>query len=414
MTRFLSESLQAPEPDFRLHLRCLERAHGNPAADIKLTAAIDASVKSKLVQLGLDPDDTTPKELYLALNAKLAADEVRLIKRLRTTAATHVSAEAEVVAGMAHALEALPLNKSCYALKPMVFKRLIKTLQPKKSMKQLGYRSLDSMLKHETNAGILAAAVICEAPTWRKHLVEQYKKLTPRDFENRQLVIVHPNSKRWHSLTATAVAHQKHNLLAFPELGAIVLLPLPAAVPTGAVIASLALALHALNEVRASSTFLKLCQVRPDFGAIVQTIATTEPQLQAHLLDKQVPWQLVQRYYARLQQHFREELFEPHIRLEDLSWHGVEQAMSIIEPSLKFWHNSAHVGVLHDRKAVSFNIVDAALNVCNGLSFEQRLHGYFQKSLWHELLLKYLQPATVEQTILAELQPQLAYAPALA
>ena len=96
-------------------------------------------------------------------------------------------------------------------------------------------------------------------------------------------------------------------------------------------IASLALALHALNEVRASSTFLKLCQVRPDFGTIVQTVATTEPQLQAHLLDKQVPWQLVQRYYARLQQHFREELFEPHIRLEDLSWHGVEQAMSLIE-----------------------------------------------------------------------------------
>ena len=136
-------------------------------------------------------------------------------------------------------------------------------------------------------------------------------------------------------------------------------------------------------------------------------------QLQAHLLDKQVPWQLVQRYYARLQQHFREELFEPHIRLEDLSWHGVEQAMSLIEPSLHFWQNCAHLGVLHNRRAVSLNIVDAALNVCNGLSFEQRGHGYFQKSLWHELLLQYLKPAAIEQTILAELQPKLAFAPAL-
>ena len=226
--------------------------------------------------------------------------------------------------------------------------------------------------------------------------------------------MVHPNSQRWQALTAQAVARQKHNLLAFPELGAIVLLPLPATAPVGVVTASLALALHALNEVRASSTFLKLCQVRPDFGSIVQTIATSEPQLQAQLLDKQVPWHLVQRYYARLQEHFRDDLFEPHIKLEDLSWHGVEQAMSLIEPSLHFWQNSSHLGVVHARRAVSFNIVDTALNVCNNRSFEQRVHGYFQKSLWHELLLKYLQPATVEQTILAELQPQLACAPALA
>ena len=414
MTRFLSESLQAPEPYFRLHLRRLEQAHGNPSADIHLTSTIDSMVKLKTKQLGLDPQDTTAKELYLALKAKLLADESRLIKRLRTAAATHVSAEAEVVAGMVHALESLPLHKSCYALKAVAFKRIMKTIPPKKTMKQLGYRSLESMLKNETAAGVLAAAIICEAPTWRKHLSEQYKKLTPRDFENRRLVIVHPNTKRWQSLTAGAVSRQKHNLLAFPELGAIVLLPLPVAAPSGAVTASLALALHALNEVRASSTFLKLCQVRPDFGSIVQKVATGEPQLQAHLLDRQVPWQLVQRYYARLQQHFREELFEPHIKLEDLSWHGVEQAMSLIEPSIHFWQNSGHLGVLHDRQAVSLNIVDVALNVCNGLSFEHRQGGFFQKSLWHELLLKYLQPATVEQTVLAEIQPQLAYAPALA
>lgn len=414
MTRFLSESLQAPEPFFRLQLRRLEQAHGNPAADIRLTTAVTRTVQSKLKQLGLDPHDTTAKELYGALNIRLATDEARLIKRLRTTAARHISAEAEVVAGMVHALESLPLNRSCYGLKPVAFRRLMKALPPKKAMKQLGYRSLDSMLKQETAAGVLAAAIICEAPTWRKHLLDHYKKLTPQDFETRRLAIVHPNTKRWHALTASAVARQKHNLLAFPEIGAIVLLPLPTQLPTGAVTASLALALHALNEVRASSTFLKLCQVRPDFGTIVQTIATAEPQLQAQLLDKRVPWQLVQRYYARLQQHFREELFEPHIRLEDLSWHGVEQAMSLIEPSLHFWQHSAHLGVLHERRAVSLNIVDVALNVCNSRSFEQRLHGYFQKSLWHELSLKYLQPATVEQTVLAELQPQLAYAPALA
>ncbi|MDL2342043.1 MAG: hypothetical protein QFB87_03125 [Patescibacteria group bacterium] len=414
MTRFLSESLQAPEPFFRLHLRGLERAHGNPSADIKLTSAINASLQAKLQQLGLDPHDTTPQELYLALNSKLQADEAKLIKGLRTRAATHISAEADVVAGMAHALERLPIKTNCYALKPVTFKQLIKAQPPKKVMKQLGYRSIDSMLKQEPMAAIMAAAVIAESPSWQRHLFDRYKKLTPSNFETRQLAIVHPNSRRWLSLSANSVARQKHNLLAFPELGAIVLLPLPAAAPVGAVTASLALALHALNEVRASGTYLKLCQVRPDFGTIVQSIATSEPQLQAQLLDKQVSWQVIQRYYARLQQHFREDLFEPHIQLDDLAWHGVEQAMSFIEPSLHFWQHSSHIGMLHNQKAVSLNIIDTALNVCNKLPFEQRVHSYFQKSLWHELQLQYLQPHIVEQTVLSALQPQLTYAPAMA
>ncbi|MBC7707901.1 hypothetical protein H7Y63_01625 [Polaromonas sp.] len=414
MTRYLSESLQAPEPFFRLHLRQLEQTHGNPAADIKLTNDVHGQLHQKLVMLGLDPKDTTPKELYLALNAKLRADDTRLIKRLRTTAATHVSAEADVVAGMAYALQHLPIHKSCYALKPAVFKQLIKAQPPKKVMKQLGYRSIESLLKQEPMAAIMAAATICELPSWQRQLFDRYKKLKPSNFESRTLAVVHPNGKRWQKLAEASVRQQKHNLLAFPELGTIVLLPLPKDVPAGAVTASLALALHALNEVRSSSTFLKLCQVRPDFGIIVQTVATAEPQLEAHVLDKQVPWQLIQRFYARLQEHFREELFEPHIQLTDLSWHGVEQAMSLIEPSLHFWQNSAHVGMASVHKAVSLNIVDTALNVCNNKSFEQRVHSHFQKSLWHELLLQYLKPTTVEQSVLAELQPKLAYAPALA
>lgn len=414
MTRFLSESLQAPEPFFRLHLQRLEQAHGHPSADIRLTSVVNHNTRIKMEQLGLDPSDTTPAELYAALKVRLTKDDAQLKRRLRTIAAINVSAEADVVAGMAHALESLPLNRTCYGLKAVSFKRLVKAQPPKKAMKALGYRSIDSMLRQEPMAVVLAITVISESPAWQKQLHDSYRKLTPRDFENRQLSIVHPQSTKWRSVSAACVATQKHNLMSFPEIGAIVLLPLPDSAPSGVVTASMALALHAINELRASSTYLKLCQVRPDFGTIVKTVATQKPQLQTHLLDKQVPWQLVQRYYARLQQHFRDELFEPHIKLSDLSWHGVEQAMSLIEPNLHFWQNSPYLGLIHQGRGVSLNIVDVALNVCNKIQFDDRLQAYFQKSLWHELLLQYMKPATVEQTVLAELQPQLAYAPAQA
>jgi hypothetical protein len=192
------------------------------------------------------------------------------------------------------------------------------------------------------------------------------------------------------------------------------LLPLPHDVPAGATTASLALSLQALNELRAASTFLKLSVVRPDFGTVVQTIATSEPQLNAQVLDRSVSWQVIQRYYARMQHLFRDELFEPHIQLDDLAWPSVEKLLSHIEPSLAFWHQSTALAIIHDHQPVSLNIVDAALNLCNKLPFEQRLVHHFQDSLWHELLLKYLKHDTVEQSILAQLQPQFATEPALA
>jgi hypothetical protein len=55
---------------------------------------------------------------------------------------------------------------------------------------------------------------------------------------------------------------------------------------------------------------------------------------------------------------------------------------------------------------VSLNLVDAAVNFCNQLPFEQRVVHYFQRSLGHELLLRYLQHETVEQTVTDELQPE--------
>lgn len=408
MTRFLSESLTASEPRFGLGLRRLERASGNPSADIRLSLEVTRAASLKLAELGLNPTDTSSPELYHALEARVKLDDARLTRTLRTIAATHISAEADVVAGMVHALQAAPLPKNCFALKAASLRSIIKKLPPKKAMKQLGYRSLPSMLKHESATTILTAAVLCEHANWYRNVVEAYKRLKPTDFENRPIAILHPTTSKWQALAASDVAKRRHNILSFPELGAIVLLPLPDSRPAGAVTASLALALHALNEVRASSTYLKLCQVRPDFGHVVVAVATNRPELQAGLLDQSTPWHVVQRYYARMQHHFSEELFAPHIQLEDLAWHNIEDMLIHIEPSFKFWQGSGHLGIVHNHQPVSLNIVDVALNYCNRLPFEYRSFEHFQRSLWQELSLRYLQPQIIEQAVLGVLQPKFA------
>jgi hypothetical protein len=261
------------------------------------------------------------------------------------------------------------------------------------------------MQKHEAPVSILAAAWLTEGEVWQKRLLDKYKNLASSDFEERAILLLQPDSKKWCELATSVVSERNHNLVSFKELGALVFLPLNANAPTGSVTVSLSLALHELNEIRASSTFLKLAQVRPDFGQVVKAIAVEEPRLNSQLLDQPVPWHLIQRYYARLSDRFREEVFEPYIQLEDMAWHPIEEALSAIEPSLAFWHNTAHLGLLHNRHPVSFNLIDAALNYCNNLPFEKRAVHYFQRSLWHELLLRYLRHEPVEKTVLTELQP---------
>jgi hypothetical protein len=405
MTRFLSVALQAEEPFFRLGLRRLESANGYPNTDIRLTSEVNHFAKSKLLELGLDPSDTTTKELYKVLEQKVKDDDKKLSRYFRTHAATHVSAEADVVAGMVHAIQELPDSKRIFGLKGSSFKTVIKKNPPKKAMKQLGYRSLESFLKHESPVLILVAASLTEGPAWHKRLVDLYKKLTPADFENRTIQIAHPSSERWRKL---AVAQKKHNLISLKEMGALAFLPLPATIPAGAVTASFSLALHELNEIRAASTFLKLSQVKADFGQVVGAIIGEEPKLNSQLLDQPVAWHLIQRYYARLTHRFKEEVFGPHLQLEDMVWHPIEQTLSKLEPSFSFWHDTAHVGFLDGHKAVSMNLTDAALNLCNKLTYESRAVHYFQRSLWHELMLRYLNHEPIEETVLNELQPQLA------
>lgn len=407
MTRFLSASLQAPEPFFGHGLRKLEKANGNPSTDIRFSTEVIHATKSKLMELGLDPIDTTAKELYHALKERVKEDDKYLVRYLQTQSATHISAEADVVAGMTHVIKQLPDSKQCFGLKNSVLKTIIRANPPKKAMKSLGYRSVDSMIKQEAPANLMAAAWLVEGEGWQKRLLDQYKKLKPGDFETRSLQVLHPSSPKWKNLAAKIVGDRRHNLVCFKELGALVFLPLPKDVPTGAVTASFSLALHELNEIRASSTFLKLSQVKANFGQAVRTVATDEPRLSSELLDQPVPWHLIQRYYARLTHHFKQEVFEPYLEAEDMVWHSVEKTLSSLEPRFAFWEQTAHLGFLDGNHPVSLNLTDMALNYCNQLPYERRAVHYFQRSLWHELLMRYLHHEPVERTILSELQPQL-------
>ncbi len=395
--------LGAREPAFRAGLRQLERASGNPSEDIRLSSEVRLKVQQALRELGLDSHDTTGQELYNALLERTRHDDAAIKDLLGTD-----TDETNLMLRTQRLLKKLDYPRSIFALKTAAAKRLLKKNPPKKAMKSLGYRSADSLLKHEPVAQIQAAALICEASSWHRAQLAQYKLLKPMDFEVRDISFLVPNSKHWEALGADFVGKNHQNILTFKELGSVILLPLAADAVPGAALMTLILVINAINDIRTTSAYLKLHQVRPDFGELVAGATRGEPYTKASLVgDERLPWKLVQKYFARSVSAFVPELFEPHVQREDLMSVSVESVLSKLHPRFEFWKGRSHTGLLHDQQLVSLNIADAALNFCNHLPYEQRVVHYLRDHLWRELMLRYMHQDNLERTIHEQLEQEL-------
>ncbi len=409
MTRFLAQALDQPRLAFFNQLKALEAANFHPNADIKLSIEINNKTRHKYLELGLDPQDTKPEELYHALIVKLASDDAILTRKLRTIAASKVSLEADPVAGMAEALKELPGSKACFALKTAQLKIILKAMQPKKTMRLTGYRSIDSMLKRENPIDVLAVAWLSESLSWKKRYLNEYKRLSSRDFEERSIKIIYANNKIYRNLKKTIASKAQHNILSLKELGALVLFPMPEDAPNGALTASLSLAIKELNDIKATSSYLKLAQLDHNYGDKLKEVSLYQPELPVSLFGQKVPWNLIQSYFTRSKNTLDSALIEPFVIAEDLREHLLDEALLYIEPKLAFWQGNESLGLVSNSSPVSLNIIDNAINVCNKRPYEKRIAHYFKQSLFSELLLRYLNRDLISASLLTGPNSQLAY-----
>lgn len=402
MTKTLSQLLGAQEPAFHLGIRQLERASGRPTEDIRLTNDLNQNRRDCLRQLGLDPDDTTGEELYAALMQRIKEDSTIFESLLGLP--TNRAVPFNVATYVSQLVLSVQSPATVMALKSAVAKRLLRQHTPKKALRQLGYRSIDSVLKQESAALIFAAAAAVEGTQWRKNMHQAYRKLRPSDFEQRAIQVLAPDTMRWHKLASASVDQQL--VYNFKELGTVVLLPFDSrrlAETQGAPLVVTLLALQAANDIRSASTFLKLNVVRSDFGQVVAETAESEPMTTARLADAQLSWKLIHRHYAAQPDAYAHDLFEPHVQPEDLHWQAAEDSLADLHPRFGFWQTAANAGLVHQGEAVSLNLFDSVLNFCNKLPFEQRIVHYVRDHLWHELLLRYMRSSAIEQSVQQQL-----------
>ncbi len=400
--------MEAEEPHFQHSLRQLEMLAAHPAADIRVSVETQQGMRSKLQELGLDGQDTTAQELYAVLGERLKADERRFRERIGLDGMNGQWAS-DIILQVLRAVSEVIEPKTCFALKASVAKKMLRAQQPKRVMKALGYRSAESMFKHESAAALFAAAALVESAAWHKRLFASYSKLKATDFELRDIILEQPTSRRWQELAAQSVGESRRYVYGFKELGAVVVLPLPNVQPQLIALMTATLTVQAVNEIRVASSYLRLHQMKSGFGATVSQVVLGGVLVSAEVLGRPITWDMLHQFFGRLQHVIQANIFEPLLHREELAWLSAEEVLARIEPSLEFWRETDHVGLQDGQgRPLTCNFTDMLLSHANGVSFEQRLTHHFKQALHTELLLRYLSGEGPRQALLINLQTKLA------
>ncbi len=380
----LSELLGVAEPNLTRIIRGLEVASGHPNIDVRLTAEVIGLARLKVREMGLDVDDTSGRELYHSLQQMIAKHDEFLAEHLEAKSDGEVN-----LIGLKKTIDKLDLPRGCWTLKNSAAKRLLKTSPPKQAMKKLGYKSIDSMLKREPPANIYLAIQLAESGMWQQKFIKSYKGLSPSDFTKSEVKVLIVNEDHLLATSRDYVRRHRHNIVSLKEFGIIALLPLPTKSLPGAHLTILTMLISALNDMRAHSTYLKLQQVKPNFGALVSKTLQGQP-VGLTVAGQHLPWRIIQQYLSRLEIIHHPDIFGPHVQPEDVAWHKPEEVLFRLEPALKFWENVDFVGALYKDQPVSFNLMDSALSYCNSLAYTNQATHYFRDSLLTELYLRYL------------------------
>lgn len=386
MSSALSELLGVSEPKLNATIDNLEAESGHPNLDVQLISELSAKSRQKLRELGLDPQDTNGQELYHGLQLLTVRHDEFLARAIGAKDAADVQ---DVLPRVRAVVGRLDIPHSCWAIKHSVARKLLKALPPKRVMRQLNYKSIDSMLKRERITSLLAAAHIAESAAWQEKFARSYKNLHPGDFEDRKIEILTIKNERWLPMAEAYVRKNRHNITAHKEAGAIIILPIPVDELPGITITLLPLLIRTINELRSFSAYMKIQQVKPNFGAVLARVAQGG-SMSMTIAGQRFPWRVIHQYLDSLSAKKRPEIFGPHLQPSDLKWTKPEDVLYKLEPALKFWEGFSYVGARHRNRPVSFNLLDNAISYCNQLNYGSQMVQNFRESLKGELYLRYL------------------------
>lgn len=371
MTKFLAVGLHQNNPNFRRAILKANLLTGKINNDIYFTENLKKKSHNKIRSLSLDPYDTLATELYCSLQEKLKVDEVELIRSLRYLAAEKISAEADIIKGLIIRLNELIDDKEILVIKPVKLKNIIKQLNPKKTVKFLGYRTLDSMLKRESLEKIFLAISLIESKTLNSNLESLYKNLTINDLTISKINFSYL-PERFNSL----IDDQVKDIITVYQTASIIINPNFFQRKQGWLVTIIADIAETINNWLLENEYLDIIKFSTDFGIVLSNIMNSRNQSVFKILENQTI--STGGYYD-----------------SSNNGHNINDLQDNLlnnDKNLSFWSNTDHLMTILNNQVVSFNIKDIALDLLNNNNFLSRNLTNVRTALIKELSMQYFKP----------------------
>ncbi len=401
MCKLLSELTNTNKAVLKEMILRLENRAAHPGIDMRLTSEIYSTAHLKTRALGLDPNDTTGKELYAALRSMTMLHDSMLMKHFGLTASASTNCIQDVIMTV---IAKLNLPKQSQVIKPALLKAIIKQNPPKRLMKQLGYRTVDSLIKRETPGAIVGIARYTESQSWLLKLQAAYRAVQPYDMVLGTIDIQLPTSKKWHTLSQQLLERNHNPVIIVPEAGEVIMLPLNRDNRPGYTLMLLSLVIHAVKEIRMLSSYLKYQQMNPQFGKLLTDTLFFDTSMHVSVVGQEIHWRSFHRHYAKTVDISL--MFHPHIQAEDFAYRSAEEVLYRLEPALAFWQNLDYVGLNTEHGPISFSLMDNVFNLVNNSRYEERYTQHMKQAVWDELYARYLGTDHIYANAMRTLEPQ--------
>lgn len=350
---------------------------------MRLLSELAQRRKKVVNRLGLDETDTTPKELFYALRHR-AVDTNRLLEA--ELSIDELTSPLELCEIILEFIESLNLSRDTWTIKPTIIKQLLKKQPPKKLLKVLGLRSIDSFLKRGNPCEILALAYQIETAEWCNKLHQQYKKLSPSEFQSGKSKVYMLEPSKLEKLYKSG--YRRSNIIVPNyETGTVILIAPQERFPLDTLAVTLAV-LQTLYDIRVYSAYFRFISVKAAFGDKLHK--SMREGLPGNLQDGEIGWKALQKHFNQNSKTFG-HFEQPHFQYEDIKVVAPVEILAEALPATALWKD-AYVAFLHDNpRPVSLHLPDVVVNASNQLTYENSIYPHLRNDLWDELGTRYLQ-----------------------
>ncbi len=395
MSKLLVSLLGVNQDKFGDYIESLESVALRPGIDVRLAADVVSSSRNRITQLGLNVETTSARHVYDALLARLAEDDVKITTKLGIytsnveQAAVKIAAQADELSGQDH----------CMAIMPSGIKRLLKAVPPKRTLRLLKYRSIDSVVKRYDARVLYALACAVENESWRTQIVAKMRRLEAKHIQ-WQSVHVLTMPVEWYRKAVRQLA-SSGVALTNNETGVVCVLPVVDVNQRGSTLLSLGLVLQAATHISTQSIPYRARSLADGFNNSVVRISSGEVHVIDTVYSMQPTWRVVHEligdgHVATAADVFAYDSF-------DLYWESTESKLAAIDETMDFWVGGHFVGVKTDQLPVSMHVLDVALCLAARLRYEDRLADHCVASLWNELHIRYLKEDVLARSLAQQL-----------